>query len=136
MLFWFIMLIAVCILPFTMVFLGGRLMDHTPERESRQPGYRTARAMRNHHTWNFAQHYLGYLWHTFGALLLPISVIPMFPVVGKSVRTVALVGGIVALVQCIPLFGVPALTERALKRCFDEPDARDYEHYRDPERDD
>ena len=122
MLFWFLMLLAVCILPFTMIFQGGRLMDHTPERESRGLAYRTARSMRNVHTWDFAQHYCGYLWRTCGAFLLPISVIPLFPTVGKRGLITGLVSAVVVLIQCVPLLGVPALTERALKRCFDDPD--------------
>ena len=114
------MLIVVLLIPFTMLFFGWLLFRRTPKEINYVFGYRTKRSMRNEETWKFANQYFGKVWYRCGLISVPLSVIAIALVFGKGTETVGTVGGIITMIQTIPLVGAMILTEIALKKNFDE----------------
>jgi uncharacterized membrane protein len=117
--FWVFMLLLDVLIPLTMIGFGKRFRDKPPEKINALFGYRTTRSMKNADTWRFAHQYCGNLWFRWGAGLLPFSILPLLLVFGKDASAVGAVGGIICMVQLIPLVGVILPTERALKKTFD-----------------
>ena len=118
--FWIFMLIMVLLIPLTMIFHGWLLFSRTPKEINSVFGYRTKRSMRNEETWRFANQYCGKAWYRCGLISAPLSVITIAIVFGRGAGTVGMVGGIVTMLQMIPLAGVIIPTEIALKKNFDE----------------
>ena len=114
------MLIVVLLIPFTMLFFGWLLFRRTPKEINYVFRYRTKRSMRNEETWKFANRYFGKLWYHCGLISVPLSVIAIALVFGKGTETVGTVGGIITMIQTIPLVGAMIPTEIALKKNFDE----------------
>ena len=114
--FWVFMLIMVLLIPIT----GRSFSNKAPKDINYTFGYRTKRSMMNMETWKFAHEYIGRLWFICGLTLLPLSVVVMVLVLGKETNTVGTVGGILAIVQMIPMIGTIIPTENALKKNFDE----------------
>ena len=114
------MLIVVLLIPFTMLFFGWLLFRRTPKEINYVYGYRTKRSMRNEETWKFANQYFGKAWYICGLLSAPLSVIAIAIVFEKGTETVGTVGGIITMIQMIPLVGAMIPTEIALKKNFDE----------------
>ena len=82
--------------------------------------WRTATAGKNKNTWNFAHKYIGRLWKILALIMLSLSAIAMLFVLGSDVDTVGTVGGIIVMIQLIPMVAAIFPTERALKNNFDE----------------
>ena len=118
--FWIFMLIIVLLIPLTMIFFGWLLFRKTPKEINYVYGYRTKRSMMNEETWKFANEYFGKVWYRCGLLSAPLSVITIAIVFGKGTETVGTVGGIITMIQMIPLVGAIIPTEIALKKNFDE----------------
>ena len=78
------------------------------------------REIKNKDTWEFAHKYCGKVWYVCGMVMLPITVIFMLLVIGKSEDCVGSMGGIICGVQLIPLIGSILPTEIALKKNFDK----------------
>lgn len=76
--------------------------------------------MMNEETWRFANQYFGKAWCFCGLILAPLSVIAIALVFGKGPGTVGTIGGIITMLQMIPLVGAIIPTEIALKKNFDE----------------
>jgi len=74
----------------------------------------------NEETWRFANQYFGKAWCFCGLILAPLSVIAIAIVFRKGTETVGTVGGIITMIQMIPLAGVIITTEIALKNNFGE----------------
>lgn len=83
-------------------------------------GYRTNMSMKNRDTWEFAHKYCGKIWYVCGWILLPLSIIPMLFVIGQNEDTVGNLGGILCVIQLIPLIGSIIPTEIALRKTFDK----------------
>ena len=77
-------------------------------------------SMKNKDTWEFAHHYSGKIWYKSGLVTLLISVVAMLMVLGQNTDTIGRLGGIICLLQCIPLVAVIFPTEIALKKNFDK----------------
>lgn len=77
-------------------------------------------SMKNKDTWEFAHKYCGKIWYVCGMILLPITVIFMFFVIGESKDCVGTAGGIIMGVQLVPLIGSIFPTEIALRKNFDK----------------
>lgn len=77
-------------------------------------------------TWIFARHYVGRFRLIIEILITMPSVIVMEMVIHKGTDIIGCIGGIVSLLQCIFLCLPLILTEKALKRKFDE---NGMEHY-------
>ena len=118
--FWIFMFIMVLLIPLTMIFFGWLLFRKTPKEINYVYGYRTKRSMMNEETWRFANQYFGKAWCFCGLILAPLSVIAIAIVFRKGTETVGTVGGIITMIQMIPLAGVIITTEIALKNNFGE----------------
>ena len=114
------MLIVVLLIPLTMLLFGWLFFRRTPKEINYVFGYRTKRSMRNEETWKFANQYFGKVWYLCGLLSAPLSVIAIAIVFRKGTETVGTVGGIITMIQMIPLAGVIITTEIALKNNFGE----------------
>lgn len=117
--FWIYMLIMTLLAPAIMLFFGVCFMKRAPKRINVAFGYRSAMSMKNMDTWRFAHSYCGRLWRAWGAIMLPLSVLPMLFVIGAGADIAGYVGGAVCAVQIIPLAGAVIATELALRRRFD-----------------
>lgn len=118
--FWIFMLIMVLLIPLTMLFFGWLLFRKTPKEINYVYGYRTKRSMMNEETWRFANQYFGKAWYLCGLISVPLSVMAITLVLGKGTETVGTIGGIITMLQMIPLVGAIIPTEIALKKNFDE----------------
>ena len=118
--FWIFMFIMVLLIPLTMTFFGWLLFRKTPKEINYVYGYRTKRSMMNEETWRFANQYFGKVWYLCGLILAPLSVIAIALVFGKGPGTVGTVGGIITMLQMLPLIGAIVPTESELKKNFDE----------------
>ena len=118
--FWIFMFIMVLLIPLTMIFFGWLLFRKTPKEINYVYGYRTKRSMMNEETWRFANQYFGKAWCFCGLILAPLSVMAIALVLGKGTETVGTIGGIITMLQMIPLVGAIIPTEIALKKNFDE----------------
>lgn len=118
--FWIFMLIMVLLIPLTMIFFGWLLFRKTPKEINYVYGYRTKRSMMNEETWRFANQYFGKVWYLCGLISAPLSVIAIAIVFGKGPGTVGTVGGIITMLQFLPLIGAIVPTESELKKNFDE----------------
>lgn len=103
-----------------MIGFGRSFLKNTPKEINAVFGYRTSMSMKNKDTWEFAHKYCGKIWYACGLILLPITVILLLLIIGKSQDYVGTVGGIICGVQLIPLIGSVLPTEIALKKMFDK----------------
>ena len=120
MAFGYIMLLVILIIPLLMVGFGLLLMKNPPKKINSVYGYRTRRSVRSQDTWEFAHHYFGKLWLVCGLVSIPISLVPMCLVLGKSEDVITITALIVMGLQSIMMVATLILTERALKAHFDE----------------
>ena len=120
MAFGYIMLLVILIIPLLMVGFGLVLMKNPPKKINSVYGYRTRRSVRSQETWDFAHYYFGKLWLVCGLVSIPISLVPICLVLGKSEQVISVAGLIVLGIQTLLLLVTILLTERALKKNFDE----------------
>ena len=118
--FWIFMLLAVLLIPVTMILLGRQYLHHAPGKINSLSGYRTAMSMKNPDTWAYAHRCIGKIWLICGAVLLPVSAGLMIFVFGHGAGTVGTVGGVLAGLQIVLMAGAMLPVERGLKRTFDE----------------
>ena len=95
-------------------------MKNAPKEINAVFGYRTPMSMKNKDTWEFAHEYCGKIWYVCGLILLPITVVCLLLIIGKSEDYVGMGGGIICGVQLIPLIVSIFPTEMALKKNFDK----------------
>ena len=120
MAFWYIMSLVALLMPLTMIGFGLVFMKNPPKRINDFYGYRTKRSMRSQDTWDFAHHFFGKLWLVCGLVSIPFSLVPMWFVVDKSKEVIGMTGLIVVCLQAILLLIPIIVTEKALKKNFDE----------------
>lgn len=120
MAFGYIMLLVILLMPLMMVGFGLLLMKNPPKKINSVYGYRTRRSVRSQETWDFAHYYFGKLWLGCGLVSIPISLVPICLVLGKSEQEISVAGLIVLGIQTLLLLVTILLTERALKKNFDE----------------
>lgn len=118
--FWFFMLIMCLLTPATMIGFGKYFMKGGPKQINGVFGYRTPRSMKNKETWRFAHQYSDKIWHRSGLALLPVSVVVMLFVYGKSVDMTGIAGLIIVIAQMVVMICAIPFTEAALKRNFDD----------------
>lgn len=114
------MMIMDLLIPLTMIGFGKYFSEKAPKEINDSFGYRTSMSMKNKDTWEFAHHYCGKLWLVIGYIMLVISVMTMFFVIGKGKNVIGIWGGILCGVQLVFFIGSIFPTERALKKNFDE----------------
>ncbi len=120
MAFGYKMLLVILIMPLMMVGFGLLLMKNPPKKINSYYGYRTRRSVRSQETWDFAHYFFGKLWLVCGLVSLPISLVPLCLVLGKSEQVISVAGLIVLGIQTLLLLVTILLTERALMKNFDE----------------
>lgn len=118
--FWIFMLAMDLLIPLCMIVCGLLFLKRPPKNINSLYGYRTARSMRNRHTWDFAHAYSGRFWYRAGWAVLAPSVVWMLPVLHRDIETIGKAGGVLTALQLVPFLAVIPATERALKREFDE----------------
>ena len=118
--FWIFMLLMDLLIPLTMIGFGKLFLTKAPKNINAVFGYRTTMSMKNRDTWEFAHKYCGKLWFRCGLVLLPLSVIPLIFVLNGNIDTIGTVGGVVSVIQLVPLVGSIFPTEAALKKTFDK----------------
>ena len=118
--FWLFMLTMDLLIPFTMIGFGKYFLKKVPKEINMIFGYRTAMSMKNKETWEFAHKYCGKIWYVCGWIMLPVTVVFLLLTIGKSEDYVGTVGGVICIVQLIPLIGSIFPTEIALKKNFDK----------------
>lgn len=117
--FWIFMLIMNLLIPAMMLGFGWIFLHKPPATINMAYGYRTTMSMKNQDTWNFAHQYAGKLWLRWGKWLMALSIVVMLLLFGRDEDTVGGIGGVLCLIQCVPLVYVMVPTERALKHTFD-----------------
>lgn len=118
--FWIFMMICNLLIPVIMIVIGAVFVNHPPKSINGVYGYRTTMSMKNMDTWNFAHLYCGKLWRKIGWIMLPISIVVMIPLLGKSDNIIGIWGGVLETVECIILIAAIFPVERALKKNFDK----------------
>ena len=108
------------LIPGVMIGFGKSFMKNPPREINPGFGYRTPRSSKNQDTWDFAQKYMGKLWHRAGQVLLPPSLVPLLFVLGRDVGLVGAVGMAVCGAQLVVMLGSILVVERALKKNFDK----------------
>ncbi len=114
------MLVMTWLVPLTMIVFGMVFYYKPPKKINSVYGYRTKMSCKNQKTWDFAHRYCGKLWTLFGTAIIPFSVLPMILVWAEDVDTVGIWGGTLVTIQCLLLVLTIPLTERALRKNFDE----------------
>lgn len=115
--FWFFMFAMALLIPLSLLAFGWLFLMRAPKMGS-PFGYRSARSVKSPAAWAFAHRYCGRLWFYSGLLLLPVSALLMLCLLGRDVDTTGTAGGILCLIQLLPLAGAIFPTERALKNHF------------------
>lgn len=108
------------LIPAIMILFGAYFRKKGPKNINMIFGYRTRRSMINKDTWVFAHQYCGKIWFWCGLILIPVSIISLLFVLGKSDDTIGWVGAIICYIQMVPLLGSIFFVEQALKKNFDE----------------
>ncbi len=114
------MTISAFLVPVIMIIFGIVLVKNPPKSINGVYGYRTRMSKKSQETWDFAQNYCGKLWKRIGIIMLPVSILLMVPVMGKSENTIGIWGGVVEILQCIILIGAIIPVEIELKKQFDK----------------
>lgn len=118
--FWIFMLCSNLGIPLLMVGFGYFFKKFGAGTINEVFGYRTSMSKKNQQTWDFANMYFARLWIKVGLIMLPLSIVLMLPVLGKSTDTVGWWGGALAMVQCVVLIVSIFPVERALNKNFDK----------------
>lgn len=118
--FWIYMFLGMLLVPGVMIFFGAKFQKAAPKNINWAYGYRTERSTKNRDTWVFAHKCIGGLWKTWGMVLLPFSIVPLFFVFGAEVKTVGNlclpIMGVQLIALVIPIF----IVESRLKKTFDK----------------
>ena len=118
--FWIFILIMALLIPVIKLGFGSYFAKKAPREINHFVGYRTSMSMKNRDTWEFAHHHCGRLWRVIGGIMLVVSAAIMVPVMGKDETFVGLYGTILCLIQTVVLIASIFITEKAMKRQFDE----------------
>lgn len=117
---WVFMLVINLLIPLTMIGVGVCFIKYPPAWISKGYGYRTRMSMKNMDTWNFAHRYCGLLWKRVGLIMLAATAVLSICIIRMTMNDIAVIGGILNLIQLIIMVTTIFPTERALKRNFDE----------------
>lgn len=115
--FWIFMFIATLLIPFSLLltwYICPKLKEI-----NRACGYRTSRSMKNQNTWEFAQKACSRnsLIMFFPTLFLAIVIMPFS--INKQIEEIGWLGLGITIVQMLSFAVIIYLTEKALKKNFD-----------------
>jgi len=119
MFFCFFMLAAVLLIPLIMIVFGSAFLRSAPKEINFLFGYRTTLSMKNRDTWEFAHRTCGAIWRRTGLCLIPVFLISMLLVLGKSEEAIGSCGSALCFVGIAFLMLSIVLIERTLRKRFD-----------------
>lgn len=118
--FWIFMTCCTLLIPVIMVCTGAALRRGKFSTINPVSGYRTRRSMQNQQTWDYAQRECGRLWQRWGWGELIATVVLMLLFLGEKTESVGIFGGILCLLQIVPLLVSIFVVEKKLQAAFDE----------------
>lgn len=118
--FWWFMLFCTVLTPFIVIIVGYIMQKDVIKEINGVVGYRTSRSMKNIDTWRFAQVYCGRLWWKIGWIMLILSAVIHLLLYHGSEGRIGTIDAILIAIQTTVLCFSVLLTERALKRTFNE----------------
>ena len=116
---WWFLLVSDMMIPIA-IAVFGKMFEIAPGTKNAYFGYRTKRSMSSQEAWNYSNRYCGRLMFYLGVIMAGITLILFLTIVRGSDDTVGWIGGGIALVQCACIFIPVVLTEKELKKRFDE----------------
>ena len=118
--FWIFMTCCTLLIPVIMVCAGAALRRGKFSTINPVSGYRTRRSMQNQQTWDYAQRECGRLWQRWGWGELIATVVLMLLFLGEKTESVGIFGGVLCLLQIVPLLVSIFVVEKKLQAAFDE----------------
>lgn len=118
--FWIFMVCSNFLIPLMMVGFGTFVKKFGAGTINPVFGYRTSMSMKNQKTWDFANLYFSRLWVKTGLVLMPVSVLLMLPVLGKTTDAIGWWGGVLSIIQVVVLILSIISVEMALHKNFDK----------------
>lgn len=118
--FWWFLFVCNLFIPAVMVIFGYVMWKYPPKDINRVYGYRTARSMKNIHTWQFAQVYCGRLWWKLGWILGVLTILIQVLFLHRSANMLGIGALVIVLVQLVVMLLTILPTEMALQKKFDE----------------
>lgn len=118
--FWLFCTVCALLCPLMMLIFGWRFLKKPPKKINGFYGYRTTRSMKNQQTWDYAHQVCGKLWFRAGAVMLPLSLLAMLPLLGRGIEGQSIWLIVVVGVQIVVMLATLFPVERALKRKFDK----------------
>lgn len=118
--FWLFCTVCALLCPLMMLIFGWRFLEKPPKKINGFYGYRTTRSMKNQQTWDYAHQVCGKLWFRAGAVMLPLSLLAMLPLLGRGIEGQSIWLIVVVGVQIVVMLATLFPVERALKRKFDK----------------
>lgn len=118
--FWLFCTACCLLIPLVMLSFGWRFLEKPPKKINGFYGYRTTRSMKNQQTWDYAHQVCGKLWFRAGAVMLPLSLLAMLPLLGRGIEGQSIWLIVVVGVQIVVMLATLFPVERALKRKFDK----------------
>ena len=118
--FWIFMTCCTLLIPVIMVCTGAALRRGKFSTINPVSGYRTRRSMQNQQTWDYAQRECGRLWQRWGWGELIVTVVLMLLFLGEKTESVGIFGGVLCLLQIVPLLVSIFVVEKKLQAAFDE----------------
>lgn len=107
-------------IPAIMISVGCGFKKCPPKSINHFYGYRTRMSMKNKDTWVFAHKYCGKLWVKWGfAMLIPTG-IAYIVLIGADIKLISFIGCMICVLQSLIMLWPIYLTEKALRRGFDE----------------
>lgn len=117
---YFVLMIAIFLLPVVMVICGMSYTKKGPKRISKVQGYRSKMSMKNRETWDFAHKYLGDLWFKLGVPLLAMTSVVSLLVFRESDERILFWCTVIMVIQIVIMALPVYFAEKALKTNFDE----------------
>lgn len=119
MLVYIIFLITDLLLPTLMIVFGLLFLYKPPKTINYLYGYRTKKSMISQESWDYAHQYFGKIWFPLGVIVLILTIVAFIFLYNQDEETVGVVGFLIMLVQLTTLMVPTLITEKALKRKFD-----------------
>lgn len=117
---WIMMFICELLIPIIMIIIGVVFVKNPPKEINGIYGYRTKMSRLNQDTWDFAHHYCGKLWFKIGCIMLPVSILAMIILFGKSENVIGIATTVIQTTQVVVLIVAIFPVEKALKENFDK----------------
>lgn len=117
---YFVLMIAIFLLPVVMVICGMSYTKKGPKRISKVQGYRSKMSMKNRETWDFSHKYLGDLWFKLGVPLLAMTSVVSLLVFRESDERILFWCTVIMVIQIVIMALPVYFAEKALKTNFDE----------------